>query len=109
MTFRDDRFECVTGEELMVDYKLKENSPTRRVVASCCNSAMFLKYAPGFWVSTYRARFDKTDLPPLELRTFIRYRQSDIPLQNDIPRYRGIPTRLYINFFLARAAMLLGW
>jgi len=71
----------LSGEELLVGYKLKENSSTRRMVASCCNSAIFLKYALGFWVSTYRARFNETDLPPLEMKIQIEHRRADTPFQ----------------------------
>jgi len=77
-------------------------------MASCCNSAMFLKYALGFWVSTYRARFNETDLPPLEMKIQIEHRRADSPLPNDAPCYRGIPMRLYMTGALARVAMLLG-
>ena len=48
LTYRDDRFSCTTGEDLLVDYRIREHAPTRRVVASCCNSAMFLKYGLDF-------------------------------------------------------------
>jgi len=47
LTYRDDRFTCTAGEDRLVDYKLAERAPTRRVVASCCNSALFLKFGPG--------------------------------------------------------------
>jgi hypothetical protein len=88
LTYRDDRFECSSGEELLVGYKLKESAPTHRMVASCCNSAMFLKYAPGFWVSAYRARFEGDDLPPIEMRDQIEHRRADTPLPSDAPCYR---------------------
>ena len=76
LAYRDDRFKCLSGEDLLVPYRLKDNSPTRRMVASCCNSAMFLKFEPGFWVSAYRARFGGDDLPPLEIENSDRAPQS---------------------------------
>jgi hypothetical protein len=107
LTYRDDRFNCSTGEELLVDYKISEGAPTRRVVAWCCNSAMFLKYGPGFWVSAYRVRFEG-DLPPLEMRTQIQHRRADSPLPRDLPCYRGFPMRLFAKIIAARVAMLVG-
>ena len=107
LTYRDDRFTCSTGEDLLLDYQIKESAPTRRVVASCCNSAMFLKYRPGFWVSAYRARF-AGDLPPLEMRTQIEHRRADLPLPRDVPCYRGFPMRLFAKIIAARLAMLVG-
>jgi hypothetical protein len=108
LTYRDDRFKCSSGEELLVAYKIKERSPTRRMVASCCNSAMFLKFAPGFWVSAYRARFEGDDLPPIEMRDQIEHRRADTPLPSDAPGYPGFPMRLFAKIISARVSMLLG-
>jgi hypothetical protein len=109
LAYRDDRFECSSGGELLASFKIKESSPTRRMVASCCNSAMFLKFAPGFWISAYRARFKGDDLPPLEMRDQIEHRRADTPLPSDVPCYRGFPMRLYAKMISARVAMQLGW
>ena len=57
--YRKDRFECSEGAELLKPYKLKDTSPTNRVVATCCNSAMFVNFDRGpHWVSAYRARLN---------------------------------------------------
>lgn len=42
--FRKDRFKCTQGGEWLRDLRLEERSPTRRVVAACCNSAMYLDF-----------------------------------------------------------------
>lgn len=66
--YRNDRFECSRGAERLKRHKLKETSPTNRVVATCCNSAMFVNFDRGpHWVSAYRARFH-ADPPPLQAR-----------------------------------------
>ena len=109
LTYRDDRFKCLSGEELLVGYKIKESAPTRRMVASCCNAAMFLKFAPGFWISAYRARFEGGDLPPIEMRNQIQHRRADSALPGDAPCYRGFPMRLFGKIISARVSMLLGW
>ena len=107
LAYRDDRFRCAEGADLLVDYKLGAASPTRRVVASCCNSAMFLKYGPGFWTSAYRARF-AGDPPPPDMRIQTAQRRADGPLPRDSPGYRGMPARLLARMLAARVAMLLG-
>jgi len=107
LTYRDDRFTCLQGADLLVGYRIKEDAPTRRMVASCCSSAMYLKYQPGFWVSTYRARFTG-DLPPLEMRMQVQHRRADADLPRDAPCYPGFPRRLFAKFFAARIAMFLG-
>ena len=107
LAYRDDRFSCSAGEDLLVGYEIKERAPTRRMVASCCNSAMFLKYKPGFWISAYRARFEG-DLPPIEMRTQIEHRRADTDPPSDAPCYRGFPMRLFAKIIAARVSMLLG-
>src|SRR5271165_3133996 len=42
--YRRDRIECSKGPGLLSSYKLKETSATNRVVAACCNSAMFINF-----------------------------------------------------------------
>jgi len=107
LTYRDDRFHLLSGEDLLVDYRLKPESRTRRVVASCCNSGMFVKFDPGFWVSTYRSRYEG-DLPPIEMRTKTQHRKSETELPSDAPSYPGFPLRLFLRLIVARAAMLFG-
>src|SRR5262245_16774229 len=55
--YRKDCVQCVTGRRHLEEHRLRPESPTRRVVASCCNSAMFLDFTKGYWVSIYRNRF----------------------------------------------------
>jgi len=107
LTYRSDRFRCVSGAELLTDYRIREGSPTRRVVASCCNSAMFLKFEPGFWVSSYRARF-AGDAPPVEMRTQTKYRRAATELPRDAPSYRGYGFKLWGRLIAARLAMFIG-
>ncbi|MBS0334295.1 MAG: hypothetical protein JSS35_16120 [Proteobacteria bacterium] len=108
LTYRDDRFACVAGEALLKPYKLREDSPTSRYVASCCNSAMYLKFGPGFWVSTYRARFGGDDLPAIEMRIQTKFRQVGAPLPDDAPASSGTPGKFFARGLAARIAMLLG-
>lgn len=49
--FRKDRVRCLKGSQHLREHRLKETSPTRRVVAVCCNSFMFLDFTKGHWVS----------------------------------------------------------
>src|SRR6476646_1160470 len=40
--YRKDRVRCIHGGELLEERRLKPESPTRRMVARCCNTAMLL-------------------------------------------------------------------
>lgn len=52
--FRKDRVRCIEGDAFLAEHRLKADSPTRRVVATCCNTAMFLDFTKGHWISIYR-------------------------------------------------------
>ena len=108
LTYRDGRFRCISGEALVKGFKLKDQSPTQRYVATCCNSGMYLKYKRGHWVSAYRRRFSEVDLPPVEMRTNTRFRQADTQIKQDAPSYRRFPLRLFTKLIVARLNMALG-
>src|ERR671916_2066438 len=42
--YRKDRVEYLKGSPLLRGYKLREESSTKRVVATCCDSPMFLNF-----------------------------------------------------------------
>jgi hypothetical protein len=54
--FRKDRVRCLRGDAHLSGHRLNPKSPTRRVVATCCNTAMFLDFTKGHWLSLYAAR-----------------------------------------------------
>ena len=54
--FRKDRVRCTRGEKQLREHRLKESSPTRRVVAICCNTFMFLDFTKGHWITIAQDR-----------------------------------------------------
>lgn len=107
LTYRDDRFSCVEGADLLRAYQNSPDAATQRMVASCCNTAMFLKFSRGHWTSTYAKRF-KGDVPPIEMRTQMQFRNSSLPLPDDAPTYRTFGVRLFWRLFTSRIAMIFG-
>ena len=107
LSYREDRFRCLSGVDLLKGYKLKDGAPTQRFVASCCNSAMFLKFGPGHWISAYRNRF-QGEAPPIEGRSQIKHRVATTPIPDDAPSYRGYPPKLMGRLLGSRLAILLG-
>ena len=106
--YRKDRIECTKGAELMRSYKLRETSVTNRVVATCCNSAVFMNFDRGpHWVSVYRARF-REEVPPLQLRICTRFKPDGVVLSDGVPSYRGYPPGFFLKLLASRVAMLLG-
>jgi hypothetical protein len=106
--FRKDRFRCVKGAELLKALKLKDGAITNRMVATCCNSAMFLSFDKGpHWVSAYRARF-RGDLPPVQMRICTKSRPADAVLPTDLPNYPSYPAGLVFKLLVSRVAMAIG-
>ncbi|QIB67771.1 hypothetical protein G3T16_19745 [Kineobactrum salinum] len=107
LLFRKDRVQFSKGADLLRDYRIKDGSPTRRVVATCCNSAMFLDFQKGHWFSVYRARFGN-DAPPIQMRIQTRYRSENNPVSSGVPEYKSYPLKFITRLMAARLGMLLG-
>jgi hypothetical protein len=102
--YRKDRVHCVTGQEFLEEHRLKPDSPTRRVIATCCNSAMFLDFIKGHWLSMYRNRFP-TGAPPLEMRVMTKERRIGVELADDLPNHGGRSGKFMLKLIAAWIAM----
>jgi len=102
--YRKDRVRCVQGGERLEARRLKPESPTRRTVATCCNSAMFLDFTKGHWLTVYRARLPD-DVPPLEMRVMTADRREGVVLPDDMPNYAAHTGRFMWKLLTAWAAM----
>jgi hypothetical protein len=100
--FRGNRFAATKGGEKLVQHKLRPDSATSRMVAGCCNSAMYLAFDQGpHWVSTLRNRLID-EVPPVKYRVMTKYRTSTLPYSDIAPTYPKFP----VSFL---AAMLRDW
>jgi hypothetical protein len=102
--YRKDRVQCVKGQEFLEERRLKPESPTRRVVAACCNSAMFLDFTKGHWLSMFRNRF-AAGAPPLEMRVMTKERRAGVELADDVPNYAGYSGKFMLKLIAAWIAM----
>jgi hypothetical protein len=102
--YRKDRVRCVQGGERLQTHRLKPESPTRRMVATCCNSAMFLDFTKGHWLTLYRARLPP-QVPPLEMRVMTADRPKGVELPQDVPNHAGHTGKLMWKLLTARLAM----
>jgi hypothetical protein len=102
--YRKDRVQCVMGLEHLEVHRLTPQSPTRRVVATCCHSAMFLDFTKGHWLSMYRNRFP-TGAPPLQMRVMTKDRPAGVELADDVPNYSSFSGRFMLRLLAARIAM----
>ena len=51
------------GAGYLEEHRLKPDSPTRRVIATCCNSGMFLDFTKGHWLTMYGTAFRQVRRP----------------------------------------------
>jgi hypothetical protein len=102
---RKDRLRCVKGSDALREHYLKADSTTRRVVATCCNTPMFLEFRGGHWLSLYAATFPADQRPPVEMRTMVKDLGPDARLPNDIPNYRTPSGKFMWRLFTAWVAM----
>ena len=104
--YRKDRVEYSKGTTLLRGYKLREESSTKRVVAACCNSPMFLEFEKGHWLSIYRTAL-RGDLPSLDVRVHTKSKPAGSDLPNDVPSYPGYSAKFMAKLFGAWIAMVL--
>lgn len=102
--YRKDRVRCVQGGERLEEHRLKADSPTRRMVATCCNSPMFLDFTKGHWLTLYRARIPQA-VPPLEMRIMTADRREGVVLPDDAPNALAHSGKLMGKLLAAWAAM----
>ncbi len=85
------RVRCVKGENKLEAFKLKPDSPTNRMIASCCNTPMLLQFDNNLpWVTMYRSRFG-SEARPLEMRIFTKYKPAQTQLSDDLTNYTTFP------------------
>ena len=103
--YRKDRVRFLKGTDRLKAFRLTPTSTTRRAVATCCNTPVFLEFHGGHWLSLYGCLWPKGTLPPLELRTMT----SDLPdasvLTNDVPNGKRQSLWFYAKLLGAWIAM----
>lgn len=82
------RIRFVAGTELLKAFRLKADAKTRRVVAGCCNTPVFLEFSGGHWLSLYSCLWPHGTLPPVEVRTMTSDLPAGTKLPDDVPNAR---------------------
>lgn len=105
--FRKDQVRCTKGERLLKRYKNREDSPTNRTVATCCNTGVMVSY-DNWWpsVSFYQEAI-KGESPDLKMRMYTKFAPHPERIPDDVPRYSGPPPSLIVKTFIATAAIWL--
>jgi len=103
--YRKDRVRFLKGTHLLKELRLTPEAKTRRVVATCCNTPVFLEFTNGHWLSLYGRLWPAGTLPPLEMRTMT----SDLPagsaLPDDVPNGKRQSFSFFVKLLGAWIAM----
>jgi hypothetical protein len=102
--YRKDRVSCVRGGDLLEERRLKPDSPTKRMYARCCNTAMFLDFTKGHWLSVYRDRLPG-NIPPASMRMMTAARPEGVNLPDDMANYPGHSGKFVLKLLFAWMAM----
>jgi hypothetical protein len=102
--YRKDRVRCVQGGDLLEERRLKPDSATRRMFAHCCNTAMFVDFTRGHWLTVYRGRLGD-DIPPATMRIMTAERPEGVILLDDIANYSGLSGKFMLKLLGAWMAM----
>jgi hypothetical protein len=102
--WRKDRVRCVRGSEQLVAHRLRPDSPSRRMVAACCETPMFGDFTRGFWISIYRGRVADAPAPSMRVMTADALDGTAFP-DDGVPRFRGRPGTFLLKLVTTWAAM----
>ncbi|WP_205602471.1 GFA family protein [Chelativorans alearense] len=103
--YRKDRVRCVKGAANLREYRLTEKTKTRRVIAVCCNTPMFLDFTEGHWVDLYGSLWPEGSLPPLQMRTMTADLDDPSALPGDVPNHKTHSVGFFVRLVGAWAAM----
>lgn len=107
LAYRKDRVRYLKGTSLLRHHKIRDNSATNRVIATCCNSAMLLSFDDAkHWVDLYRARCEG-DVLPVQMRICTKFKPEGRAIAADVPQYSRYPPSFLVKLVLAKAAMVL--
>lgn len=103
--YRKDRVRFLAGSEQLREFKLKPDAGTRRVVAACCNTPLFLEVKGGHWLSIYLHLWPERDRPKPQMRTMTGDLADASRLPDDIPNLKTHTITFYAKLLGAWIAM----
>ncbi len=83
--YRKDRVQFGSGTEVLREFRLTPQAKTRRVVASCCHTPLFLEFQSGHWLSLYASLWPSGTAPQVTERTMTSDLADPSQLPNDVP------------------------
>ena len=97
IVFRRDRIACTRGAENLQAMRLTAATKTRRMVAGCCATPMYVSFDDKRpWASAFRARFG----------ICTRFRRAEDKAKDDLPEHTGYPAAMILRVLAVWPRML---
>ena len=103
--YRKDRVRFEKGLDQLREHRLTPESATRRVVAVCCNTPVFLEFSKGHWLSIYGGLWPLETRPAIEMRTMTGDALTGVTLSNDVPNPKSHSLSFMARLMIAWVAM----
>ncbi|WP_242109795.1 GFA family protein [Luteimonas aquatica] len=103
--YRKDRVRFLSGAERLGEFRLTPGAGSRRVVATCCNTPLFLEMKGAHWLSMYLPLWPEAMRPKAQLRTMTGDLPDASALPDDIPNLKTHTVSFYAKLLGAWIAM----
>ncbi|MCR6499144.1 DUF6151 family protein [Shinella sp. CPCC 101442] len=103
--YRKDRIKILSGAENLREFRLTADAGSRRIVATCCNTPVFLEMKGAHWLSVYLHLWPAETRPKPELRTMVGDLQDASGLPADILNLKTHHLKFYAKLLAAWIAM----
>jgi hypothetical protein len=103
--YRKDRVRILSGAEHLNEFRLSAEAASRRVVATCCNTPVFLEMKGAHWLSIYLHLWPDEVRPKAEMRTMSGDLSDASNLPGDIANLKSHTVSFYAKLLGAWAAM----
>lgn len=103
--YRKDRVRFVSGSEHLREFRLAPGAGSRRVVAVCCNTPVFLEMKGAHWLSLYLHLWPEAARPGIEMRTMVGDLPDASKLPDDVPNLKTHSASFYMKLLWAWIGM----
>lgn len=103
--YRKDRVHILSGAGHLREFRLSAGAGSRRIVAACCNTPVFLEMKGAHWLSLYLHLWPAETRPKPEMRTMVGDLDDRSSLPDDIANLKTHSVRFYAKLLKAWIAM----
>lgn len=103
--YRKDRIQIISGREHLKEFRLSPSAGSRRVVATCCNTPVFLEMKGAHWLSLYLHLWPESTRPAAAFRTMTGDLDDRSQLPGDMPNLKTHTPAFYMKLLGAWIGM----